>query len=125
MSAVPPRDVAFLRRSFDELIRQLAGQKFPTQPLHGEPHAGNYIVTASGVRWLDFESSCVGPLEWDLAYLSDGARSPFAVCDHDLLALCRSLISACVATWCGVQARLPEMRLYGQEHLGLLRTAMS
>jgi len=35
--------------------------------LHGEPHDGNRISTAAGIRWIDFESCCVGPLEWDLA----------------------------------------------------------
>jgi Ser/Thr protein kinase RdoA (MazF antagonist) len=46
----------------------------PDQPLHGDAHPGNLLPAADG-RWLwcDFEDTCSGPVEWDLAALR---RSP-------------------------------------------------
>jgi Ser/Thr protein kinase RdoA (MazF antagonist) len=46
----------------------------PDQPLHGDAHPGNLLTAADG-RWLwcDFEDTCSGPVEWDLAALR---RSP-------------------------------------------------
>ncbi len=125
MSALSPADLDFLRLSFDRSLARVRNADFPEQPLHGEPHAGNWISTSLGVRWLDFENACLGPLEWDLAFLSDEARQAFPDADDDLLRVVRSLVSACVATWCGVQARFPEMRAFGAEHLNQLRAATS
>jgi Ser/Thr protein kinase RdoA (MazF antagonist) len=39
----------------------------PGQPLHGDPHFGNALGSASGPLWTDLEYACVGPIEWDLA----------------------------------------------------------
>src|SRR5580704_5208883 len=91
------------------------------QPLHGEPHDGNRILTASGVRWLDFENACQGPLEWDLTFVSADVRAVFPDIDTDLLDLLSTLNSALVATWCWVQARFPEMRHHGAQHLEQVR----
>jgi hypothetical protein len=124
MSAMPRVYRDFLRHSFDRVLTRLDDHEFRLRPLHGEPHAGNYITTSDGIRWLDFENACLGPLEWDLAFLSDDARRAFSGFDDDLLQLLRSLVNACVATWCGIQARFPEMRAYGEEHLRQLRATM-
>lgn len=125
MAALDAGDVRFLRHVFDALLPQLDGQAFLRHALHGEPHPGNYLVTPSGIRWIDFEAVCRGPLEWDLAFLPEGARETFPGVDPELLTLLSMLNSARVATWCGVQARFPEMRLYSEEHLTLLKTAWS
>jgi aminoglycoside phosphotransferase (APT) family kinase protein len=39
---------------------------WPRRPLHGDMHTGN-LLKSDGLRWIDFEDVCVGPLEWDLA----------------------------------------------------------
>jgi hypothetical protein len=80
-------------------------------------------VTRSGIRWIDFESVCRGPLEWDLAFMSDDARASFDGVDEDLLDLLSLLNRARVATWCGIQARFPEMRWHGEHHLAALRAS--
>ncbi|HEX5015619.1 MAG TPA: hypothetical protein VFV72_15850 [Candidatus Limnocylindrales bacterium] len=41
----------------------------PVQALHGDAHLGNVRLTASGLRWLDWEESWRGPVAWDLASL--------------------------------------------------------
>jgi thiamine kinase-like enzyme len=98
MRALSLVDREFLRGIFDRIRSRIDRFDFREQPLHGEPHEGNFISAATGIRWLDFENARVGPLEWDLA-----------------------LLSACIATWYGIQAHLPEMRAAGAEHLQQLR----
>lgn len=40
----------------------------PEQLLHGEPHPGNIIRSDSGVVFVDLETSCRGPVEFDIAH---------------------------------------------------------
>ena len=121
MAALDPGDRAFLRAALTDLMGRLDEHTFPEQPLHGEPHVGNYLLTPTGLRWIDFEDACHGPVEWDLAFLPGDGVATFAEVDLDLLALLQTLNSARVATWCWVQARFPEMRRHGEHHLALVR----
>jgi hypothetical protein len=117
MAALPVEDQAILRKTFDVLLAQLEGRSFTRQTLHGEPHAGNRITTSLGFRWIDLESVCLGPLEWDLVFLPEEARAIFGGFDQDLLTLLSVLNSARVATWCWIQWRFPEMFQHGKHHL--------
>ncbi|MFI6097895.1 phosphotransferase family protein [Lentzea sp. NPDC051213] len=47
------------------------------QPLHGDSHYGNVLMTAAGPVWNDFEDCWRGPVAWDLACLA-GAKGPEA-----------------------------------------------
>jgi Ser/Thr protein kinase RdoA (MazF antagonist) len=123
MSALAPEDLRFLRQVFDDRLAQLDDMTLDEHRLHGEPHDGNRLVTAEGLRWIDFESCCRGPLEWDLAFLATEADGRFPHTDVKLLRLLQQLNSARVATWCWALARLPDMRRHGEMHLALLRTA--
>jgi hypothetical protein len=63
-------DLAMLHAAHDRLgplLREPAG---PLQPLHGDVHPGNLLVTAEGLLWNDFEDVCLGPVAWDLASLA-------------------------------------------------------
>lgn len=123
IAALAPADRAFLRAAFTDLMSRLDAVTFPEQRLHGEPHSGNYLLTPNGLRWIDFEDACRGPVEWDLAFLPADGVATFKDVDVDLLALLQPLNSARVATWCWVQARFPEMRRHGEHHLALVRDA--
>ena len=122
ISALAMDDRVLLRLAFADLLVQLDEHSLSEQGLHGDPASGNYLMTPSGLRWIDFESACRGPLEWDLAFLSDGVRTTFKDVDVQLLELLITLKSAFIATWCWVQARFPEMRQHGEYHLELVRT---
>lgn len=122
MVALPPQDRRFLRAAFEDLTGRLDGMTFPEQAVHGEPHNGNCLTTPEGMRWIDFEDACRGPVEWDLTFLTEEARGMFENADRPLLELLTTLNSARVATWCWVQARFPEMQDHGQHHLSLVRT---
>lgn len=121
MAALAPRDRAFLREVYDEGIAMLGEISLEERRLHGEPHDGNRVLTASGLRWIDLESCCVGPLEWDLAFQPRELDESFPEADLELLALLRQLNSARVATLCWARARYAEMRRHGEMHLRLLR----
>ena len=106
MAALAPGDRGFLRAVYDAGLDEVDGIDLDRQRLHGEPHDGNRVLTAQGVRWIDFESCCVGPLEWDLAFQSAEVSARFSDVDDDLLRRLRGLNSARVATWCWGTARL-------------------
>ena len=121
LAALPAADGAFLRAAFEDLTARLHSRSWRDQALHGDAHDGNVLATPRGLRWIDFEAACRGPLERDLASLSSTARAAFGDVDTGLLDLLQTLNSARVATWCGVQARFPEMRRHGTHHLGIVR----
>jgi hypothetical protein len=123
MAALPGDDRSMLRRAIDQLSTELDRRGYIERPLHGEPHTVNLLVTPDGLRWVDLESVCVGPLEWDLAFLPEDALGVFPDVDTELLGLLRVLNSARVATWCWVRADLEEMRRHGAFHLEQVRRA--
>ncbi len=121
VSALAVADRRFLRSAFDEMVLALDERSFTEVALHGEPHDGNYLVTSKGLRWLDLEAACIGPLEWDLAFVGDDAVRAFTDVDPALLGLLRTLNSARVATWCWVRYQFPVMRWHANHHLAVVR----
>jgi hypothetical protein len=119
--ALAEDDRILLRTAFDDLLAHLDDRTFPERALQGKPHDGNYLLTPSGLCWIVLESACLGPLEWDLASLPDGARAAFTDVDLELLAHLEVLNSARVATWCWVQAHFPRMRRHGEHHLDVVQ----
>lgn len=69
------------------------------QLLHGEPHQGNLLRTASGPLFIDFETCCRGPIEFDVAHVSDEVSVHYPGLDQALLQECRRLILAMLAAW--------------------------
>jgi Ser/Thr protein kinase RdoA (MazF antagonist) len=65
---VAPMDLEFLQSrctSLTELFRDLTFA-LPAGPIHGDAHTGNLLADAGQVVLSDFESSAIGPREWDL-----------------------------------------------------------
>jgi Phosphotransferase enzyme family len=120
LASLPQGDRDLLHDSYDRGFAALDGFSFKERRLHGEPHDGNRIATGHGLRWIDFESVCRGPLEWDLAFQSDETVTLFPEADIGLLRVLRRLNSARVATWC-LGSRHPEMQAHGDLHLANLR----
>jgi aminoglycoside phosphotransferase (APT) family kinase protein len=69
------------------------------QVLHGEPHAGNVVSTNDGPLFIDFETCCRGPVEFDLAHMPDKVTKCYPHVDQALLRECRLLVLATVAAW--------------------------
>lgn len=92
------------------------------QVLHGEPHEGNVLATADGPRFIDLETCCRGPLEFDLAHAPDEVADHYPGLDADLLRDCRRLVLALVVTWrWDRDDRFPDGRAAGREWLAQLR----
>jgi len=69
------------------------------QLLHGEPHPGNVLSTRNGLLFIDFETCCRGPIEFDLAHVPEEVSERYPGTDHELLRECRVLVLAMVAAW--------------------------
>ena len=92
------------------------------QLLHGEPHPGNLLGTAEGLLFIDFETCCRGPIEFDVAHVPDEVSVHYPGVDQDLLQECRRLVLAMVAAWrWDVRDEFPNGRRHAAEIVGLLR----
>jgi Phosphotransferase enzyme family len=69
------------------------------QLLHGEPHPGNVLSTKTGLLFIDLETCCRGPVEFDLAHVPEDVSERYADADEELLGECRVLVLAMVAAW--------------------------
>jgi thiamine kinase-like enzyme len=91
-------DVDRLRAAAERLSPFLQAPSEHIQPLHGDAHAGNLIATRAGLVWIDFEETCRGPVEWDLATMMDAdAVALHHKPDPDVLARCTELRALQVA----------------------------
>jgi Phosphotransferase enzyme family len=92
------------------------------QLLHGEPHPGNVLGTSAGLLFIDFETCCRGPIEFDVAHVPDEVSLLYPDIDQALLQQCRRLVLATVAAWrWDVRDELPNGHRHGQDILRLLR----
>ena len=93
------------------------------QLLHGEPHPGNLLSTSDGELFIDFETCCDGPVEFDLAHLPEQVSLLYPDADQGLIQECRRLVLALVAAWrWDVRDEFPDGRRHGLNILRLLRT---
>jgi hypothetical protein len=72
--AIDDDDRQFLLDCCERLGETLAGLQFelPTAVVHGDAHLGNLIPSPDGPVLCDFDSTCVGPPEWDLTPVAVG-----------------------------------------------------
>ncbi|CAM5418053.1 hypothetical protein MAUB1S_07091 [Mycolicibacterium aubagnense] len=62
-------DRAFLSSMMKNLTRTIVDRGAVEQLLHGEPHPGNVLSTGFGPLFIDLETCCRGPVEFDLAHV--------------------------------------------------------
>ena len=94
------------------------------QILHGEPHPGNLLQTKEGPLFIDFETCCRGPVEFDLAHAPGEVSEHYPGIDAQLLRECRILMLAMVASWrWDRNDDYPDGRRMGMELLSELRAA--
>jgi Phosphotransferase enzyme family len=92
------------------------------QLLHGEPHPGNVLSTANGPLFVDLETCCRGPVEFDLAHVPATVSEHYPSVDQALLRDCRQLVLAMVAAWRWEPGdQLPNGMPFGRELLSALR----
>jgi hypothetical protein len=97
--ALADADRALLSGALGRLRRTIADRGAAEQLLHGEPHPGNVLSTKTGPLFIDLETCCRGPVEFDLAHVPEEVAQHYLGVDQDLLGECRALVLAMVAAW--------------------------
>ncbi|WP_128376260.1 phosphotransferase enzyme family protein [Streptomyces cavernae] len=109
-------------RSLGRVIGERGGTG---QLLHGEPHPGNVLTTKNGLLFIDFETCCRGPVEFDLAHAPEEVSAHYPGVNQDLLRECRILVLAMITAWrWDRDDQLPNGRRLGMEWLGRIRAAL-
>jgi hypothetical protein len=118
-------DRELLSNTLQSLRRAIGERGAAEQVLHGEPHPGNVLCTKNGPRFIDLETCCRGPVEFDLAHVPEQVSTHYPDADQDLLCECRLLMMAMVATWrWDRDDQLPYGRRMGTELLSQIRAAL-
>jgi phosphotransferase family enzyme len=115
-------DRTLLTSTMRDLGESIVAQATPEQLLHGEPHPWNLLDTNRGVQFIDFENTCLGPLEYDLAWVPDDVAARYPDVDRALLGDCRAVVLAIIAAhrW-SRDDRHPSGRRSGHAFLDALR----
>ena len=109
-------------RSLGRTIARRGGE----QLLHGEPHPGNVLTTKDGVLFIDLETCCRGPVEFDLAHAPEEVSEHYPGVDAELLRECRMLALAMVTAWRWDRGdQLPNGRRLGTEWLNQIRRGLT
>jgi Ser/Thr protein kinase RdoA (MazF antagonist) len=104
--------------------RMIGERRTPEQLLHGEPHSGNVLATAGGPVFIDFETCCRGPVEFDLAHAPDEVADHYPGLDDELLRECRILMLAMITAWrWDPDDQLPDGHRLAVEWLSQIRDA--
>ncbi|MBK6318954.1 MAG: aminoglycoside phosphotransferase family protein [Dehalococcoidia bacterium] len=92
------------------------------QLLHGEPHPGNLLNTRDGPLFIDLQTACRGPVEFDVAHAPEAVVAHYPNLDTELVDQCRLLKLAMVAAWrWDRNDEFPDGRPMGEDLLRQLR----
>jgi aminoglycoside phosphotransferase (APT) family kinase protein len=108
------------------MSRSIGDSGAAEQLLHGEPHPGNVLTTKNGLLFIDLETCCRGPVEFDLAHVPVEVSEHYPAVNQDLLGQCRLLVLAMITTWRWHRDdQLPNGRQLGEEWLSQIRAALA
>jgi aminoglycoside phosphotransferase (APT) family kinase protein len=120
--ALADADRALLSGTLRDLRRRISEHGAAEQLLHGEPHPGNVLSTKSGPLFIDLETCCRGPVEFDLAHVPEAVIEHYPGVDQALLSDCRALVLAMVAAWrWDARDQFPDGRQWGLDFVSTLR----
>jgi phosphotransferase family enzyme len=123
--ALAEADRELLGNTLRTLRRVIGERGGAEQLLHGEPHPGNVLTTKNGPLFIDLETCCRGPVEFDLAHAPEEVSEQYPGVNQDLLRECRILVLAMITTWrWDRDDQLPNGRQLGTEWLSQLRVAL-
>jgi hypothetical protein len=115
-------DRKLLSTTLRSLRRAIGDSGTAEQLLHGEPHPGNVLSTHKGLLFVDLETCCHGPVEFDLAHVPEEVSERYPGVDQELVRECRQLVLAMVAAWRWDPGdQFPNGRRAGRAILRLLR----
>jgi len=123
--ALADDDRALLSNTLRGLKRAIGERGAAEQLLHGEPHPGNVLSTKTGPLFIDLETCCRGPIEFDLAHVPEEVSEHYPGADQELLGQCRILMLAMVAAWrWDRDDQFPNGSQMGTEKLSQIRAAL-
>ncbi|GIJ29885.1 aminoglycoside phosphotransferase [Micromonospora qiuiae] len=123
--ALADADRELLGNTLQSLRRVIGRRGEAEQPVHGEPHPGNVLTTKNGLLFIDLETCCRGPIEFDLAHAPEEVGEHYPGVDHRLLRACRILVLAMITTWRWDRGdQFPDGRRLGTEWLSQIRAAL-
>jgi Ser/Thr protein kinase RdoA (MazF antagonist) len=123
--ALVDADRELLGNTLRRLRRVIGERGGAEQVLHGEPHPGNVLTTKNGLLFIDLETCCRGPVEFDLAHAPEEVSEHYPDVNQDLLRECRILVLAMITTWRWDRGdQLPNGRQLGTEWLSQIRAAL-
>lgn len=123
--ALADADRELLGDTLRNLRRGIGERGGADQLLHGEPHPGNVLMTKNGLLFIDLETCCRGPVEFDLAHAPEEVGDHYPGVDQDLLRECRILVLAMITTWrWDRDDQLPNGRRLGAEWLSQIRAGL-
>ena len=123
--ALTDADRDFLGDTLRSLRRVISDHGAAEQLLHGEPHPGNVLTTPDGLRFIDLETCCRGPVEFDVAHAPDAVSEHYLGINQGLVRECRLLVLAMVTAWrWDRDDQFPSGRQLGAEWLSQLRAAL-
>jgi hypothetical protein len=123
--ALADADRELLGDTLRSLRRVIGDRGAAEQLLHGEPHPGNVLTAKNGLLFVDLETCCRGPVEFDLAHAPEEVSEHYPGVNQDLLRECRILVLAMVATWRWDRGdQFPGGRQLGTEWLSQIRAAL-
>jgi phosphotransferase family enzyme len=122
---LPDTERELLSKTLRNLRSAVEGRGGGSQLLHGEPHPGNLLRTKRGLLFVDLETCCRGPVEFDIAHAPQEVSEYYPAANQDLLRDCRILVLAMIATWrWDRDDQLPNGRQLGAEWLSQIRAAL-
>ena len=120
--ALAEADRYFLLSTLQSARERIHSRGAAEQLLHGEPHPGNLLSTRDGLLFIDLETCCRGPVEFDVAHVPEEVSARYPDIDQVLLAECRRLVLAMVAAWrWDIRDEFPDGPQHGRDILSLLR----
>jgi Phosphotransferase enzyme family len=111
-----------LSTTLESMRRAIGNGGADEQLVHGEPHPGNVLNTKNGPIFIDLETCCRGPVEFDLAHVPEEVSERYPSVNQELLRECRVLVLGMVAAWRWDSAdHFPNGQRVARELLGVLR----
>ena len=119
---LPEPDRHLLLSTLQDVRERIESRGAAEQLLHGEPHPGNLLRTDDRLLFIDFETTCRGPVEFDVAHAPEAVVAHYPDLDAVLLQECRRLVLAMVAAWrWDVRDEFPHGHHHGRDILTLIR----
>jgi Ser/Thr protein kinase RdoA (MazF antagonist) len=122
---LPDADRQLLGITLGSVTQGIVERTTAEQLLHGEPHPGNLLRTENGLLFIDLETACRGPVEFDVAHAPREVGKQYLDVDPTLVDQCRLLVLAMVIAWrWDRRDELPNGRELALMWMGELRAAL-